>query len=269
MKISVIIPTYNREKALINTLQCLFDQDFDDYEIIVVDQTMKHERTTLIFLKENKDKIKYIFSSIPSVTHARNLGIKKAIGEILVFIDDDITCQQDFLRAHYNTHCDGYEVVSGKIFEDGSENAPIWIRSWLKYNVLMGKKDLRTKTNSITGCNFSVRKKVAEEVGGFDEGFVKIAVREDSDFGYRCYKAKKRMVYDPKAKLFHHRQTSGGVETHINNQFFDDSFYFCEFLFVSKNFLKIFAFIYKIRLYIIAKRELYKLIHNMYKKVIK
>ena len=224
MKISVIIPTYNRENDLVETLKCLFNQDFDDYEILVIDQTKKHKEETIKFLEANKTKFKYIFSDKPSVTRSRNIGIEHAKGEILVFIDDDILCEPDFLKNHYRAFLDGYDVVQGKIFEKNSENAPIWILPWLKYKVLNNKKDQRTPTNSLTGCNFSVKKAVAEEVGKFDERFYKISVREDSDFGYRCYKAGKKMVFEPTAKLFHNRQNTGGVDTGIKNHFFDESF---------------------------------------------
>ncbi|MDR0675432.1 MAG: glycosyltransferase [Elusimicrobiota bacterium] len=274
IKVSVIIPTYNREALLVNTIKYLLKQNFEyEYEIIIVDQTNNHESETQKFLNEiqitQKNKIKYFLLEKPSLTSAKNFGIKNAKSDILIFVDDDISCDENFVKNYFDLHNEGFDVIQGRIIEQGSENKikskPTWIYPWIKFKG--GNNCLtRGKTNNISGCNFSISKKVVEKVGYFDERYIKIATREDSDYGYRCYKAKMKMIFDPKPFIFHYRSDSGGVESGIKNQFFDQTFYDCHMLFASKHFLPIFKWIYFIRLYKYSKRQLYKMIRDSYKK---
>ena len=269
-KVSVIIPTFNREDDLVNTIKCLLEQKFDEgYEIVVIDQTKKHDDKTLAFLEEAKDKIKYIFQDIPSVTFARNNGLRNAAGDVLIFVDDDITCGVDFIKNHYKAHMEGYDVVQGRVIEDGAEDdiedKPLWLYPWVKYKGSNNCKN-KARVNVITGCNFSITKDVVNKVGYFDERFRKLAVREDSDYGYRCYKAGLKMIFEPEALVFHHRRKTGGVDTGIENQYFNKFYYECEMLFVTKHFALPFRWLYIFRRYIYGKRQLYKLILSSYRK---
>ena len=88
-KISLIIPTYQREAYLIDTLKCAFIQDFDSFEIIVVDQTEVLQKETLKFLEIHKNDFQYIRLNEASLTLARNTGIRASRGGVIVMIDDD------------------------------------------------------------------------------------------------------------------------------------------------------------------------------------
>jgi glycosyltransferase involved in cell wall biosynthesis len=262
-EVSIVVPSYNREEELVHTLECILNQECDfNYEIILIDQTKDHNNNTKLFLDSIKNRVNYIFQETPSITVARNIGIKNSKGDLIIFIDDDITCDKNFINHHYETYKQGYDVIQGRIIEDDGENdidtKPLWLYPWIKYKG-SNNCEIKAKTNVITGCNFSISRKVVDKVGYFDERFQKISIREDTDYGYRSYKAGLRMIFEPKALVFHHR-SSGGVETGIKNHYFDNSYYYCEFLFAKKHFNKIFRFVYFLRLYIIAKRKLYKLI---------
>ena len=56
IKVSIIVPTYNREESLINTLNCLLNQTYTDYEIIVVDQNEKTDEKITDLIEKNKEK---------------------------------------------------------------------------------------------------------------------------------------------------------------------------------------------------------------------
>ena len=59
MKASLIIPTYNREDALVNTIENCLSQDFKDLEIVVIDQTKQHQTDTTKYIESIKKRIIY------------------------------------------------------------------------------------------------------------------------------------------------------------------------------------------------------------------
>src|SRR5690606_41004734 len=127
-KISLIIPTYQREAYLIDTLKCAFIQDFDSFEIIVVDQTEVLQKETLKFLEIHKNDFQYIRLNEASLTLARNTGIRASRGGVIVMIDDDTLFEKDFLQKHWEAHQQGYDVVSGRV-DEGLPNIakhPVW-----------------------------------------------------------------------------------------------------------------------------------------------
>lgn len=99
MKVSVIIPTYNEENVILDCLESLGRQTYRDFEIIVVDDGSKDK--TLFYL-ENLEKrirdLKVIRQKHKGAGAARNKGAKFARGEILVFVDADMTFDKDFIN---------------------------------------------------------------------------------------------------------------------------------------------------------------------------
>ena len=88
-KVSVIIPAYNKSNYTIRTVESVLNQDYTNIEIIVVDDGSTDD--TKIRLDKYKDKIFYYYKENQGASEARNLGIKKASGDYLAFIDcDDI-----------------------------------------------------------------------------------------------------------------------------------------------------------------------------------
>ncbi|QQR55106.1 glycosyltransferase family 2 protein [Candidatus Peregrinibacteria bacterium] len=105
MKISVVIPTYNRLKKLKICLQHLEKQSLNkaQYDIWVVDDGSTDETKT--FLKSWIKKDRYaLFQKNQGQGVARNAALKKLKGEITLFIGDDIYVQKDFLKKHYEFH---------------------------------------------------------------------------------------------------------------------------------------------------------------------
>jgi GT2 family glycosyltransferase len=269
MNVSLIIPTYNREEHLVECLKCALKQKGLSYEIIVVDQTKNHAPSTQAFLKAHQDRIIYIFNEVPGVTKARNTGLKTAQGEVIVFIDDDTTFEDDFLLSHYQEYRDSQvSMVQGRVLEPNSKmgDRPTWLNSQLRFT---GSDTCPTDgwCNSVTGCNFSLHRRVLQDVPGFDENFFGVSVREDSDFGYRAWKKGHKIKFSIKAGLFHHRHSSGGVDSGIENKFFNPSYYFCELYFAKKHFKGLVVWKYRLRLLLRGFKELKKLIRHSEAKV--
>ncbi|MHB8062508.1 MAG: glycosyltransferase [Ruminiclostridium sp.] len=108
MKASIIIPTYNRSEILKYTLSSLVMQDFPsrEYEVIVIDDGSSDNTREVVETFKNKLKIIYYFQEDKGfrVALARNEGIKRAKGDVLIFIDTGIVVGSTFVREHYNAH---------------------------------------------------------------------------------------------------------------------------------------------------------------------
>lgn len=261
---SLIICTYNREELFVNTVKFALKQNYPKLEILIVDQTKNHKPETSAFLEEIKDRVRYFYLETPSITKARNVGLKNATGDILIYIDDDTEFDEKFIAHHIAAFEEGYDVVQGRVIEN-ERHAPHKKAHWLSKRFKFSGSDncdVRSKTNVITGCNFSVRRTVAEAVGGFDERFTRLAIREDTDFGYRCYKGGYRMILEPAAVLKHLRSDTGGVGSGIGMHFFSDSYYYNEILFCRKHFGKLTNIYYLIRLKLRGRKALRKLIQK-------
>jgi len=160
---SVIIPTIDRGPFLIDTVLQLKEQSYKKFEIIVVDQSIGHDDVVQIKIdKLSKNTMRY-YKVVPrSVTAAKNFGIKKAKGEILIFLDDDIKIKKDFIKNHldaYKKYPDA-AAVAGRVLQEGF---PV-INKNLKFNdygqsegTFTGTKE--GETNTFPGGNCSVKKK--------------------------------------------------------------------------------------------------------------
>ncbi len=260
-KVSLVIPSYNREELLVGTLRAAFAQDHPNLEILVIDQTKTHLPETQAFLDANKSRFTLVKPDFASVTKARNEGLRRAKGEIIVFIDDDVSFEPGFIAAHVAAHADGTHVVQGRVTEHGSKrpSQPTWLDDSLRFKG-GDNYDRDGKTNNITGCNFSIRRDVIDRIGYFDENFRGVSVREESDYARRAFKAGLTFTFSAKAALFHHKSASGGVGTGVKNNFFEKSYYYCELMFAKKHFSPWTVFTYRLRLYLRGFKNLRRLI---------
>ena len=106
VEISLVIPTKNRSEKLKKLLHSVLKQTVLPKEVIIVDDSDNLRTKELIqqlkklFLKKNI-QIKYIMPSEnkkKSISRARNIGAKKAKGDIIVFIDDDVVIDKNYLK---------------------------------------------------------------------------------------------------------------------------------------------------------------------------
>lgn len=232
MLVSVIIATYNREKCLCNTLKSVFKQGFDSFEIIVVDQTKCHEPETINFLKANQTRFRLVKLDKPGLPNARNEGIKTAEGEILLFCDDDVILKPNWIQYHVdNYHDSEVGAVGGRIIEVGNALKPnVENKSFI--NIFGRPKGNFSSINrmaikTVRGGNMSFSRKVLREVGVFDTNFIGTAILEESDLSYRILRSGYKIVYDPRAELFHLPQNSGnqGIRRANRSQWYRDYFH--------------------------------------------
>ena len=95
---SVVIPLYNKELSIINTIQSVLDQTFQNFEIVVVNDGST-DRSVEMVEQFNDPRIRIINKSNGGVSSARNRGIQEAKYELVAFLDaDDFGSQNIFMK---------------------------------------------------------------------------------------------------------------------------------------------------------------------------
>ncbi len=185
--VSVVIPTYKRTYYLKQTLESIQKQTFQDFEIIVVDDGTPNDDNLL--LCNSLDKVHYIkIENSGGPAKPRNVGIKKAKGKYIAFVDDDdlwspeklkkqvdvLDKNPDFGLVHaYCQVIDGDGVVKDEI--TGRPGTP---------HVKHGDVSLRMMGNwTVMMPTPMVRKEVIDKVGGFNENIP--AALEDIEYWIR------------------------------------------------------------------------------------
>ena len=213
---SVIVPTYQREQVLCDTIAYLLDLSYPHYELLVVDQTPLHEPQTEQFLLQVAPRIRYIQIDQVGMCHARNVGIEAAKGDIILFCDDDIIPTPDLLTNHARHYRD--PAVGGVTGPSGYQpDGPL--------SIVRGGEISRhplpttvVETESAQGGNMSFRKQILVRIGGFDEGFISHARREETDASLRVRALGYRILFDPQASIEHLAFPSGGGRAFTNQE---------------------------------------------------
>ena len=103
VEVSVIIPVYNVRKYLRRCIESVLDQNFDNYEIILVDDGSTDGSEEICDLYKNKhDRVRVYHKENGGLSDARNFGMEKANGKYWTFIDSDDYVTNDYLSTLYN-----------------------------------------------------------------------------------------------------------------------------------------------------------------------
>ena len=218
-QVSLIIPTYNRQEIVFQTLQYIKQQSISGFEVVLVDQTESND-SNLNNFKDDGFKYKYLKIKETGLPNARNVGAENAKGEILIFIDDDSIPDSDLIQSYMNLFND-YEkdkfCIGGRIIEKNTtmfkENNSI-VGGWITWYGKTLKNFDTVKSGECewaSGGNFGLTKDLFIEAGGFDPNFIGTAVLEDGDFGYAVKKIGGRVYYYPEPVIEHLRIPTGGV----------------------------------------------------------
>jgi GT2 family glycosyltransferase len=211
--ISIIIPTYQRERVLVDTIAHLLDLEPAAREILVVDQTAEHEPDTQRALAElvSADKIRWIRLSHPSITHAMNVGLEQAGNDIVLFVDDDIIPGGDLISAHASAHeTRGCNIVAGQVLQQGEEPVS-GEAAGAAFRFCSSRPGY---ISELMGGNFSIKRRAAVELGGFDENFVQVAYRFEAEFAARALAAGEKIWFEPEASVRHLKSNSGGTRSY-------------------------------------------------------
>lgn len=188
-KVSVIIPTYNRAGFLREALESVWNQTYQDFELIVADDGSDDDTPQVV--AGCGDRLRYLRLEHGGVSAARNAGLAAATAPYLAFLDSDDLWAPEMLATgidYMETHPECGLVCSDfAVGEIRGGSAPVRWESFL--GVRRAHQLLQTagfpellSGNFVSLCTAVVRTSEAREVGGFDESLLYM---EDWDFALR------------------------------------------------------------------------------------
>jgi len=123
--ISIVIPLYNKERFIKETLDSVFNQSFTDYEIIIVNDGSTDSSVFIVNAIEDQ-RITVLSNQNKGVSHARNFGISKANSDLIALLDGDDLWEQNHLENLYNLYekfpdCGLYATAYNKKYFNGEK----------------------------------------------------------------------------------------------------------------------------------------------------
>ncbi|MHC4608068.1 MAG: glycosyltransferase family 2 protein, partial [Planctomycetota bacterium] len=209
MRVSVVIPTVDRQEAAYNLLRHLEYQTVRPHEIIVVDQTAEPSKR----LSEYAG-VRYLRLRERGLPNARNVGAAEATGDVVLFVDDDAIPVPKLVEAHAAAYADatvggvGGRLVGG--YDTPDPRAPVG--AFLRNGTVVRnfQSTERREVRHLPGGNMSFRRDVLERVR-FDTSFGGAAIGEETDFCLRAARTGCRFVFEPEAEVEHLLLKTGGV----------------------------------------------------------
>lgn len=217
MDASIVVCTYNRAESLRDTLRALQALQADPgrrWEVIVVDNNSKdHTKAVVEEVQRGWPLLRYAFEGAQGLSHARNHGIGCARGAVILFTDDDVLPEPDWLEttlaglARY-----GADACGGFIAPIWESPPPAWLTERF-YGFLAVRTD-RTDDHPVTpdtpppfGANMAFRRQVFDRVGLFDtsrgrKGAV-LASGEDGEMFERLLAAGMKVVFLGGSRVHH------------------------------------------------------------------
>lgn len=222
--ISVVVPTCNRPKALLECIESIRANSYPHYEVIVVDQSSDDKTEKQIKDKFNDDsRIVYLHSDIKCSSDSRNKGWQKAKGNIIAFTDDDAIVGDGWLEAYanaFNQENSRIGMAGGCILPIFQIPRPSWLppeKDYFLPSFNIGNKMKPFPEESLPiSVNFALWKSILEEIGGFDTrlglkglkndaniSYINLIGGEDSYVGIRVRNSGYPIVYLPSAVVYH------------------------------------------------------------------
>lgn len=236
-RITVIIPTYNREQDLNIAIRSILSQSRLPDELIIVDDGNLEQVPFADECKAKNVSLIYSQKEKPGLTASRNKGISLASGDLVIFFDDDVELFQGYIKnmeqlfiEDSNGEIGGASGItmnekpiklSNKIrnFFDrifmvtGSQEGKVLPSGFcVNYGATGNQFETITDVDFLAGCGCAFRKEVFEK-HRFNENYQGYGLGEDKDFSYRLIPEYKLKV-TPFAKLNHYESPQMRYDTY-------------------------------------------------------
>jgi glycosyltransferase involved in cell wall biosynthesis len=215
MTVSVVIPTYNRAGTVIDAVRSVLAQHFEDFELIVVDDGSTDDTEARVAAIAD-DRLRYIAGQHAGVSAARNLGVRRATGSVIAFLDSDDVWRPDKLAREVDVLIKHPEVDA--VFSDlekrhGDQVVPSFMRQTEVFSrhvprtpggvVTLEPRELRLcllEEVPIKPSALTLRRTAFERVGGFDEAW---SSSEDWELLLRLARAHRFAYIDEPLAVLH------------------------------------------------------------------
>jgi len=218
MKITVILCTYNRCESLAKALGSVAASTLPesvDWEVLVVDNNSPDRTRDVVedFCRRYPGRFRYLFEPHQGKSYALNAGIREARGDVLAFMDDDVTVDSTWLRNLTAGLVSGeWAGAGGRILPQWPYEPPSWLpeKEWYGMAPLV-MFDLGLEAGPLTdppfGTNMAFHRRMFEKYGTFRTDLgprPNSEIRnEDTEFGSRLLAAGERIKYEPDAVVHH------------------------------------------------------------------
>jgi len=227
LKATVVLRSYNRVAASLEALERCLEQDYGDFEVLVIEQSTQiteAQRARLDELAEDP-RVTLVFREPLGGPGSRNEACKVAEGDVIIMLDDDDMPASTgwlsaFMRNFEDPRC--LAVTGRHIVEGGSEppyaNMKAAERNVLTYSFLMWQRcftrvEVRSETiENIHGTNSAIRRSALERFGMWDTC---TKIEDESSLCYRMLAGKaddEYMVFDPDAAIVRRLDIDGGLD---------------------------------------------------------
>lgn len=216
MKFSLIVATLGRSSEVARLFESLLNQTYKDFEVILVDQNRDHRVFDIYNQYKEQLQIQYIHTDKKGLSHARNLGLKCHLQDVVAFPDDDCWYAKDTLEkvkdAFTHQHAD---VISGQpLNPDGK----LLVRNYLKKS---GPVTIQNVWNAAISISIFLKKTVVDKIGLFDN---KLGVGsgtifgsgEETDYIVRALESGFNVQYDANIKIIHPQEVIKKDSKEIN-----------------------------------------------------
>ena len=204
--VSVIIPTKNRPRFVMDAVQSVLDGDYQDFDLWVIDQSEGADTEQALAPFRSEARFHYRRNPVQAggAAHSRNLGIALSAGDILAMTDDDVTVKPEWLTriaAEFAADAD-LQFICGRL------TAPPY--DWREgltpaFDAAPGLSGPEMATTA-AGANFSMRRALLERVGGYDEIWgpqSRLGFSDDGDLSWRIVRSGAKWRICPHIEVVH------------------------------------------------------------------
>jgi glycosyltransferase involved in cell wall biosynthesis len=215
--VSVVIPSRNREESLKKVIENIKNLDYEDIEIIVIDDGSDRKYSLIneeILILRNKNSL--------GASICRNIGIKHASGEYILMIDDDVTItSRDFIQKGLTIlkTIPGVKMVVPQKTDRTAEGLSDVSCFEPRIDGFLLPRKAERGFVQFGPMVYLAEKKALEEIGGYDAAFGPgHSYREESDVQMRLRRKGYKIYFEPDLKILHVVGKGGGHEQASNRK---------------------------------------------------
>jgi len=232
-KVSVIIPVYNGQRTLRQCLSSVINQNYRNYEVIVVDNNSTDRSREIAHEFQAKyKKVRYIFEERQGVSYARNTGWKKSNAKYITYLDSDAMACKNWIKnivEIFEKQTVKLGAVGGKVTGIFEQPRPRWL--YERFDDLLGILDCSKKPVFLSGkqnlfcVNMALPRYVLKEVDGFNTNLGRVGdgliSSEEAFLQYKLREMGYKIFYSPDVCVNHLISS-----VRLNKKWFKKRFYY-------------------------------------------